>query len=190
MMIGSQLFGLRVPASGFVLVRGAVARGRPVVAPAVSACLSRPGHGSGRSRPPRAAGCLSRAGAGASVVARAPRTPALEGRHPHDEDHAPRPRQRQPRPRRGGRPAGKLADAELLFHDGPLTGLKLTGLAVWSRKDGSQHVTVPTRPYVANGEKKSFALLRPVSDVAALDGVRTLIVEAYTAQVAAAEPAE
>ena len=43
---------------------------------------------------------------------------------------------------------------------------------------------------VANGEKKSFALLRPVSDVAALDSVRTLIVEAYTAQVATAEPAE
>ena len=89
-----------------------------------------------------------------------------------------------------GAPAGKLADAELLFHDGPLAGLKLTGFAVWSRKDGSHHVTVPTRPYITNGEKKSFALLRPVADVAALDSVRTLIVEAYTAQVAAAEPAE
>ena len=89
-----------------------------------------------------------------------------------------------------GAPAGKLADAELLFHDGPLAGLRLTGFAIWSRKDGGHHVTVPTRPYVANGEKKSFALLRPVSDVAALDGVRTLIVAAYTAQVAAAEPAE
>jgi hypothetical protein len=89
-----------------------------------------------------------------------------------------------------GAPAGKLADAELLFHDGPLPGLKLTGFAVWSRKDGGRHVTVPTRAYVANGEKKSFALLRPVSDVAALDSVRTLIVAAYKSQVAAAEPAE
>ena len=33
-----------------------------------------------------------------------------------------------------GAPANKLADAELLFHDGPLAGLKLTGFAVWSRQ--------------------------------------------------------
>ncbi len=89
-----------------------------------------------------------------------------------------------------GAPAGKLADAELLFHDGPLAGLKLTGFAVWSRKDGANNVTVPTRPYVANGEKKSFALLRPVTGADALNVVRTLILEAYEGQVASAEPPE
>lgn len=34
------------------------------------------------------------------------------------------------------------------------------GFEVWARKDGSQRVTVPTRPYVSNGQRKSFALLR------------------------------
>ena len=89
-----------------------------------------------------------------------------------------------------GAPANKLADADLLFHEGPLAGLKLTGFAVWSRKDGGQNITVPARPYMAHGEKKSFALLRPVADVTALEGVRTLILAAYQAQAANGEPAE
>ena len=89
-----------------------------------------------------------------------------------------------------GAPANKLADAELLFHDGPLANLKLTGFAVWNRRDGGYNVTVPTRPYVANGEKKSFALLRPISDIAALDSVRTLVVEAYKAQAGATDAGE
>ena len=87
-------------------------------------------------------------------------------------------------------PTGKLADAEMLFHEGPLAGLKLTGFAVWSRKDGGHNVTVPTRPYVANGEKRSFALLRPVANGDALAQVRTLIIEAYKAQLAEGETAE
>ena len=90
-----------------------------------------------------------------------------------------------------GAPANKLADAELLFHEGPLAGLKLTGFAVWNRKDGGQNITVPARPYMAHGEKKSFALLRPVADVTALEGVRTLIIGAYQAQAAGTpEPVE
>ena len=36
-----------------------------------------------------------------------------------------------------GTPPGKLADAELLFTDGPLAGLKLLGFAVWERKTGT-----------------------------------------------------
>jgi len=31
-------------------------------------------------------------------------------------------------------PAGKLADAELHFTDGPLAGLKLVGFGVWERR--------------------------------------------------------
>jgi hypothetical protein len=36
-----------------------------------------------------------------------------------------------------GNPPGKLADAELLFSDGPLAGLKLIGFAIWERRSGS-----------------------------------------------------
>jgi hypothetical protein len=67
-----------------------------------------------------------------------------------------------------GNPPGKLADAELHFSDGPLAGLKLIGFAVWERRSGSgQNVTFPARQYSVNGERRSFALLRPIADVTA-----------------------
>lgn len=63
-----------------------------------------------------------------------------------------------------GIPAGKLADCELHFADGPLAGLRLIGFAIWERRtrDG-RNVTFPARQYSVNGERRSFALLRPLS---------------------------
>ena len=63
-----------------------------------------------------------------------------------------------------GNPPGKLADAELHFTDGPLEGLKLIGFAIWERRGGGggRNVTFPARQYSVNGERRSFALLRPV----------------------------
>ena len=79
-----------------------------------------------------------------------------------------------------GNPAGKLADAELHFVDGPLAGLKLIGFAIWERRGASgRNVTFPARQYSVNGERRSFALLRPVEDSTAQDGVRDRILEAY-----------
>ena len=64
-----------------------------------------------------------------------------------------------------GNPPGKLADAELHFADGPLAGLKLIGFAIWERRGGGgRNVTFPARQYSVNGERRSFALLRPVVD--------------------------
>ena len=64
-----------------------------------------------------------------------------------------------------GNPPGKLADAELHFTDGPLAGLKLIGFAIWERRSGGgRNVTFPARQYSVNGERRSFALLRPVAD--------------------------
>ena len=79
-----------------------------------------------------------------------------------------------------GNPAGKLADAELHFADGPLAGLKLIGFAIWERRGGSgRNVTFPARQYSVNGERRSFALLRPVVDTTAQNAVRDRILEAY-----------
>jgi hypothetical protein len=79
-----------------------------------------------------------------------------------------------------GNPPGKLADAELHFADGPLAGLKLVGFAVWERRGSFAHnVTFPARQYSVNGERRSFALLRPVFDANGQDRVRQLIVDAY-----------
>jgi hypothetical protein len=79
-----------------------------------------------------------------------------------------------------GNPPGKLADAELHFNDGVLAGLKLIGFAVWERRTGGgRNVTFPARQYSVNGERRSFALLRPIEDVAAQARIRDLIIEAY-----------
>jgi hypothetical protein len=80
-----------------------------------------------------------------------------------------------------GTPAGKLADAELHFHgDSPLAGLKLIGFAIWERRGGAgRNVTFPARQYAVNGERRSLALLRPVSDATAPDAIRDRILEAY-----------
>ena len=79
-----------------------------------------------------------------------------------------------------GNPPGKLADAELHFIDGPLEGLKLIGFALWERRaGGGRNVTFPARQYAVNGERRSFALLRPILDATAQDRIRELILEAY-----------
>jgi hypothetical protein len=79
-----------------------------------------------------------------------------------------------------GSPVGKLADAELHFTEGPLAGLKLLGFAVWERRNGSgRNVTFPSRQYSVNGERRSYALLRPLTEVKAQDHVRDVILSAY-----------
>ena len=79
-----------------------------------------------------------------------------------------------------GNPPGKLADAELHFTDGSLEGLKLIGFGVWERRSGgTRNVTFPARQYTVNGERRSFALLRPAADSTAQDRVRDLILQAY-----------
>jgi hypothetical protein len=81
-----------------------------------------------------------------------------------------------------GNPAGKLADAELHFGNGPLAGLKLIGFAIWERRSGSgRNVTFPARQYSVNGERRSFALLRPTNgDASVQEPIRQSILDAYS----------
>jgi hypothetical protein len=86
-----------------------------------------------------------------------------------------------------GNPPGKLADAELHFTSGVLEGLKLIGFAIWERKTGpGRNVTFPARQYSVNGERRSFALLRPMVDATSQDRIRDLILQAYAEHEAAA----
>ena len=78
-----------------------------------------------------------------------------------------------------GNPPGKLAEAELHFTSGDLAGLRLIGFAVWERRGGGRNVTFPARQYAVNGERRSFALLRPISDTTAQERVRELVLQAY-----------
>jgi len=78
-------------------------------------------------------------------------------------------------------PPGKLADAELHFTAGALAGLKLIGFGIWERRTGGRNVTFPARQYSVNGERRTFALLRPIVDSAAQERIRDLILEAFAA---------
>ena len=79
-----------------------------------------------------------------------------------------------------GNPPGKLAEAELHFTSGELDGLKLIGFAVWERRGGNgRNVTFPARQYAVNGERRSFALLRPIADTSAQERIRELVLQAY-----------
>ena len=87
-----------------------------------------------------------------------------------------------------GNPPGKLADAELHFQttdaligeDNALAGLKLIGFSIWERRTGTgRNVPFPARQYSVNGERRSFALLRPITDTTAQESVRQLILDAY-----------
>jgi hypothetical protein len=93
-------------------------------------------------------------------------------------------------PNEKGNPPGKLADVELHLTAGPLAGLKLIGFACWERRSsGGRNLTFPARQYSVNGERRSFALLRPSGDVdpalTAQARLSALILDAY----AQAEPA-
>ena len=84
-------------------------------------------------------------------------------------------------PKTSQQTAGKLADVEVHFVDGPLQGLKLIGFSIWERRGGGRNVTLPARQYSVNGERRSFALLRPIADASGQDRVRDLILNAYAA---------
>jgi hypothetical protein len=80
-------------------------------------------------------------------------------------------------------PTDKLADAELVFEEGLLSGMKLVGFTIWrNRHRAVCSVTFPARQYMVNGERRSYALLRSVEvggSGAAQETLRLLILQAY-----------
>jgi hypothetical protein len=87
-----------------------------------------------------------------------------------------------------GNPPGKLADAEIHFGTGILAGLKLIGFSIWERRTGTgRNVTFPARQYAVNGERRSFAILRPITDMDAQNNIRDFILQGYREYEAEAE---
>jgi hypothetical protein len=81
-----------------------------------------------------------------------------------------------------GNPPGKLAEAEIHFDGEGLEGLKLVGFAIWERRSGAgRNVTFPARQYSVNGERRSFALLRPIIDMDAQGRLRDHILQEFEA---------
>jgi hypothetical protein len=86
-------------------------------------------------------------------------------------------------PKKQGTPAGKLAEADVIFEAeaGPLSGLTLIGFSIWERRGGGKHVTFPARQSSVNGARRSDALWRvAVGDNSARDPLRTCILDAYS----------
>jgi hypothetical protein len=78
-----------------------------------------------------------------------------------------------------GTPPGKLAEAELRFNAARCAGVKLVGFAIWERCSGAgPNFPFPARQYSITGERRSFALLRPILDATAQDRIRDLILAA------------
>ena len=61
----------------------------------------------------------------------------------------------------GDTPVSKLADVEIHFEEGLLSGLKLVGCSVWKPKKGElPTVLVPSRSYATASGVRYFELLR------------------------------
>jgi len=54
-----------------------------------------------------------------------------------------------------GAPSGKLAETELHFDEGLLSGLRLVGFAIWEGRNGhGRNVTFPARQYSVHGKRR------------------------------------
>lgn len=73
----------------------------------------------------------------------------------------------------GVAPESKLADVEIHFEEGILSGLKLVGCSVWRSKKGEgPTVLVPSRSYATAAGVRYFELLRPSEDGGATEDAR------------------
>ncbi len=68
---------------------------------------------------------------------------------------------------------------KFVSNDKGAPGLKLAGFIVWARKLGGRNVTYPARTYSINGERRSYALLRPIADQASQTRLTEIILDAY-----------
>jgi hypothetical protein len=84
-------------------------------------------------------------------------------------------------------PEKLVCDAEIVFDDGALKGMKLVGFALWQSPEGQLSVTFPSRAFGAGSDRKYFDFLRSVEGVAAdPKRVKAWILEQYEASREAA----
>jgi hypothetical protein len=81
-----------------------------------------------------------------------------------------------------------VCDAEVLFGEGPLAGMRLSGFpCLWRNPGGAIYVTLPSRTTGAGSERRHFHYLRSVDGKRdAVRRVKAWIVEEYRKQGATA----
>ena len=61
-----------------------------------------------------------------------------------------------------GGPERLVTEAEILFEEPALQGLKLVGFSIWSSPEGELYVTFPSRAFGSGSERRFFDNLRSV----------------------------
>jgi hypothetical protein len=83
-------------------------------------------------------------------------------------------------------PERLVCDAEILFEEDPLAGMKLVGFSLWRSADGEVYVTFPSRAFGTGNERKYFDYLRSTEGVSAdVKRVKDWILGEYRASRAA-----
>jgi hypothetical protein len=84
-------------------------------------------------------------------------------------------------------PERLLCEAEVVFDEEPLVGMKLTGFSLWKSPEGEVYVTFPARSFGAGSDRRFFDFLRSVEgDAAEVKRVKAWILEEYRASSRAA----
>jgi hypothetical protein len=82
-----------------------------------------------------------------------------------------------------GGPERLVTEAEILFEEPALSGLKLVGFSIWSSPEGELYVTFPSRAFGSGSERRFFDYIRGVDgDVTAAKALKQAIVAAYKAE--------
>jgi len=83
-------------------------------------------------------------------------------------------------------PERLVCDAEILFDEQPLSGMKLVGFSLWRSADGDVYVTFPSRAFGTGTERKYFDYLRSAEGLTAeVKRVKDWILGEYRASRAA-----
>jgi hypothetical protein len=83
-------------------------------------------------------------------------------------------------------PERLVCDAEIVFEEDPLSGMKLVGFSLWRSADGDVYVTFPSRAFGAGTERKFFDYLRSAEGLSAeVKRVKDWILGEYRASRAA-----
>jgi hypothetical protein len=83
-------------------------------------------------------------------------------------------------------PERLVCDAEIVFDEEPLGGMKLVGFTLWRSTDGDVYVTFPSRAFGAGSERKYFDYLRSAEGLSAeVKRVKDWILGEYRASRAA-----
>lgn len=84
-------------------------------------------------------------------------------------------------------PERLVCDAELIFEEGPVAGMKLIGFALWRSPEGEVYVTFPSRAFGTGHDRKYFDYLRPADrELADSRRVKAWILEEFRASSRAA----